>query len=95
LNNNTVPRHQKTGGAHGRAVQMLLSPRYTWDHARPIFRNFSTRFSRQFAPCLVKVNFRGLRVLSSASQLNLSALYGTGGACSDCVAHFEGVLGGV
>ena len=36
---------------------------------------------------------RGLH--SSTFQLNLSALYGIGGARRDCVAHVNGVLGGV
>ena len=36
---------------------------------------------------------RGLR--SSTSQLNLSALYGMGGARMDCAARVKGVLGGV
>jgi hypothetical protein len=34
---------------------------------------------------------RGLH--SFTSQLNLSALYGIGGARKGCVAHVEGVLG--
>jgi len=36
---------------------------------------------------------RGLH--SSTFQLNMSALYGIGGARRGCVAHVEGVLGGV
>jgi hypothetical protein len=36
---------------------------------------------------------RGLH--SSTFQLNLSALYGIGAARRDCVAHVQGVLGGV
>jgi len=36
---------------------------------------------------------RGLH--SSTLQLNLSALYGIGGARRDCVARVKGVLGGV
>jgi hypothetical protein len=36
---------------------------------------------------------RGLHSLTS--QLNLSALYGIGGARRKCVAHVKGVLGGV
>jgi hypothetical protein len=37
--------------------------------------------------------YRGLH--SSTFQLNLSALYGIGGARRDCVAHIKRVLGGV
>ena len=36
---------------------------------------------------------RGLH--SFTSRLNLSALYGIGGARRDCVAHVQGMLGGV
>ena len=38
---------------------------------------------------------RGRGLHSSTSQLNLSALYGTGGARRGCVARVGGVLGGV
>ena len=36
---------------------------------------------------------RGLHSLTS--QLNLSAIYETGGARRNCVAHVKGVLGGI
>ena len=41
---------------------------------------------------VVHVGGRGLH--SSTSQLNLSALYGIGGARRGCVARVKGVLGG-
>ena len=44
------------------------------------------------AKCVEAVG-RGLH--SSTFQLNLSALYGIGGARRGCVARVEGVLGGV
>jgi len=44
------------------------------------------------SPAMAKM---GRRLHSFASQLNLSALCGIGGARRDCVARVKGVLGGV
>jgi hypothetical protein len=44
-------------------------------------------------PACTPPTTRGLH--SSTFQLNSSALYGVGGACSGCVARVKGVLGGI
>jgi hypothetical protein len=56
------------------------------------------RAKRELAPMLNELSLftragRGLH--SFTSQLNLSAVYGIGGARRGCVARVEGVLGGV
>jgi len=57
----------------------------------PPTRNPST--SLNLASSAQLPSFRGIH--SFTSQLNFSALYGTGGARRGCVAHVKGVLGGI
>ena len=53
----------------------------------------------QSSTCAKRADFfehvRGRGLLSSTSQLNLSALCGIGGARGGCSARVRGVLGGV
>jgi len=51
--------------------------------------------ARLSAPRKMRYGTCRQRLTLVTSQLNLSAVYGIGGARKDCVAHVKGVLGGI
>jgi len=62
----------------------------------PLTRSSPFQFtSTEHARKLFALEELGRGLHSSTFQLNLSALYGIGGARRGCVAHLKGVLGGI
>jgi hypothetical protein len=55
----------------------------------------ATLYLYAWAAAITRFLLGGRGLHSSSFQLNLSALYGTGGARKGCVARVQGVLGGV
>ena len=64
-----------------------------WNYVMILLGFFAVFFTLAFLAITYINHGRGLH--SSTFQLNLSALYGIGVARRDCVAHVDGVLGGV